>query len=156
MPLDLNNFLHSWCRRLATAAGLVYLTTPRSLWRNRIVDGVVGVTVTDPATAVSIYGGGPVSYDPVPSIDVQVLTVGTDPAATLARAQQVFEAHLNGDGTPLIRTTIDGYRAADDVADGTWRVIGLDLFQRPGLVGVDATNRQRASFNARLAICKLT
>lgn len=148
MPIDPNNFLHSLALFMASAAGLNYASAaqPRALWRNLAVeqDG----QFTDPYSVLRIYPGPPLRFDPLQRWSVQCETTGKSSDGTLARAQAWFGTLLAADGTPLQMKTIGAVKV-DGSADtpASYRLVGIDLLQRPGLLGVDDRKRHRAVFN---------
>lgn len=148
----INDFLHSLCRYLATQTGLKYGATPQQLWRGLAVEGTGCATTW---SVLSVYPGPALSWHPLPRMAVQVLTTGGDEAA-LQQAQTLFEACCAADKTPLRMTVINGFKAADNTADGTWRLVSVDPMQRPGAVGRDENRRQRVSFNVEIGYFKAT
>jgi hypothetical protein len=56
-------------------------------------------------------------------------------------------------------TSIGGYTLANLTSaadDGTWKLIGVDLLQQPGINGVDERGRVQSSFNVEVTFVKVT
>jgi hypothetical protein len=150
--IDLTNFMHSLALYMATAASLAYLATPRDLVRVAVeADPDAGGTppLNDPYSVVRPYGGPAQGFDPLQRLSVQCKTTGTDPDAVLSRSQLLYGTLLAADGTPLQMKVIAAKKAADNSADtpGSYRLVGVDLLQRPGLIGVDAKGRHESAWN---------
>jgi hypothetical protein len=162
MPVDLANFVHSLARHVVTRAAaltpplpLVYFgTPPRDLWRNRAVTGEAAdpFTVLRPGPGPGLDGS-----DPLPRCSIQVMTEGTNPDATLQRAQVVFETLCGDDAKAHIAArmlTIDGYTADADAPDGHWLIVSIDHEQRPGLLTPTPEEREQGSFNILVGFVK--
>jgi len=160
MTIDPANFLHSFCRHLVARAAaatpavtIEYLSTPRALFRGVAVETGAAETYT----VVRITGGAGTNWDPLPRLSLQVMTVAKAGLETaLSRAQTLFEALSDSDGHPARMVTINGYKAADNTADGTWRLVSIDPLQRPSPIGPDANRREQVVFNVDVGVVKLT
>lgn len=152
------DFLHSLIRHIAATASLAYASgTPRALWRNQIIEAAGGTAIAaaDPSSWLLIYGGPAQNYEGLPRFTVQCGTRGASADLALARAQKIYEALLESTSSyPHQRKTINGYKAADDTADGTWTIVSIDFLQRPGAIGLDAKDRQQFVFNFEVAFFK--
>lgn len=152
------DFLHSLIRHVASMASLTYTGgTPRALWRNRIVEAAGGTAIVaaDPASWLLIYGGPGQNYEGLSRFAVQCGTRGSNPDTALAQAQKIYEALLESASSyPLQRKTINGYKAGDDSADGTWTIVSIDFNNRPGAIGLDAKDRPQFVFNFDIAFFK--
>lgn len=142
MAINLNNFLHSLALAMATASSLAYETTPRSLWRNQAIEDAAA----DPYSVLRIYGGGPLVWHPLPIISVQCLTSGGGNDAVLSQAQKLFESLLESDGRPAQGRIITGKTVAG-ASDGTWRIVWIQIINRPGLIGRTEKGQAQAAFN---------
>jgi hypothetical protein len=71
----------------------------------------------------------------------------------LGRAQQIYETLQSSEGRPWQGKVINGYKASDGTADGTWKIVSIEFNQRPGIVAQDAT-RTRAVFNVEIGFAK--
>lgn len=152
-PIHPVNFLHSLCRFVADRAGLAYAAAAplkSDLFRFALLED----WANDPASCLLPYGGAGTSWEAVPSISIQVATEGASREAVLTRAQRIFEACLNDEGRPLAMVDFAGVSAADNRPDGSWRIIGLRMLQRPGLIGLNAKDRPRAVFNFDCDFCR--
>lgn len=153
--IDPNNFLHSLARFVAAAAGgLAYVNTPRAIVRNVAVEDDAG-SLAEPYTVLRIYGGPAQPSDPLQRWSVQFKTTGGDPEAVLARSQLLYGTLLDpASGLPLQMAIVPAYKAADDAADtpANYRLVGIDLLQRPGLIGVDARGRHESAWNVDLGV----
>lgn len=150
MPIDLNNFLHSFARHMAARAGafvpateIAYAGVPRSLW----LWGAIEADSEPLYSVLRIYGGPSMVKHPLPRYSVQCQTVGPLVTAAVSRAQTLFEALLEDDGQPLRMQQIGGYTLADDAPDGGYKLVGVDPVQRPGLIGRDERGRAMVVFN---------
>jgi hypothetical protein len=164
MGLHLDNFLHSFARDLVVraAAAAPPVTIPYAadasggnlgLWRGRAVED----SATDPYTVLRITGGPPSQYDALPRLSLQVFTTGKVRGAiepVLNRAQSVYETCLDAEGLPARMRVIDGYTAAENAANGHWRIVSIDPLQRPGSIGPDVNGREQVSFNLDLGFFK--
>lgn len=156
MITNVDNFLHSLIKWMAAqaAAQTPTLSLPyeqasgNALFRNAGSDDFAAA----PYSVLQIYGG-PAGNDALPRLSVQVETIGTETAA-LTRAYQVFELLLAADHRPLRMQTITGYQAADNSADGTWRIVAVDLLGRPGKAGKFDDTRVRVVFNFDIGFVK--
>jgi hypothetical protein len=157
MPLNIDNFLHSLCRWLSAATSLRYGTSSptRQLFRHQAVEDALAA---DPCSVVRVYGGPGVNWLATHQRSLQVMTIGKAPAAVLAQAQALYEAFLSGNRAAHM-TVITGYTAANVTGagdDGTWRLIGIDLLQQPGINGIDERGRVQSSFNVDVTFVKAT
>jgi hypothetical protein len=164
MRTDPTNFLHSFAKVLVTRAAaqtpsvaLVYAGAPRSLWTLKAIEGV---DCMDPYTVLAVYPGKPLIYgDRSDNLSIQVMTIGSDDAATSSRARCLFECFTDppSNGQPIRMLQFNGYRLADDSADGTWQITAADPLQAPGFIGRTADSARRMeSFNVDLEIAKMT
>ena len=151
MVIDPVNFLHSMALAIATATSLKYATTPRQIFIDRAVEDA---NAADPYSVIRAFGGAATSWEVVPSLSIQVMTVGSSPAAALRRAMILFEALLDSDGRPRQAWTFAGKIRETGVSDGTWRVVATSLDGRPGIIGVDEKNRSQCSFNMTMSVTK--
>jgi hypothetical protein len=164
MRSDPTNFLHSFAKVLVTRAAaqtpsvaLAYAGTPRSLW---ILKAIEGVDCADPYSVMAVYPGKPPLWgDRSDNLSVQVMTIGSDDAATSSRARCLFECFADpaSGGQPIRMLQFNGYKLADDSADGTWQITAADPLQAPGFIGRTAdAGRRMESFNVDLRLTKLT
>jgi hypothetical protein len=157
VAIDLDKFLHSLCRWLSAQTSLRYgVSTPtRQLFRHQAVEDA---TAADPYSVVRIYGGPGMSWLAQAARSIQIMTIGTAAAATLAQAQKLYEAFLSSNvvaqGTSIGGYTLANLTSAAD--DGTWKLIGVDLLQQPGINGVDERGRVQSSFNVEVTFVKVT
>ena len=142
MPFDTTNFLNSLAVNLAAELTIEYAGTPRALWILVADDKAAA----DPATALIPYGGMPTAWDPLPPRSVQVRTVGTSAVAAMVRAEAIYAEMLEG-GRPWQRKVIDAYALGAAEADGSWKIVALELLQPPGMIGYDEKNRAVVVFN---------
>lgn len=159
-----DNFLHSLCKELVARAAALSPTLAlvydldegesglANLHRNRAVEGE---HCDNLYTVLRNYGGPAMSNDPLPRMSVQVETIGPAVEA-ITRAQQIFELLLNADRTPWRMVQFNGYKAADDTSDGVWRVVAIDMLQRPGSIGTQDDGRDQVIFNMDMGYVKLS
>lgn len=152
MTIDPTNFLHSLATFIAAAVSpaIAYAATPRALWLFRAREP----EAADPYSVLRIYPGSALFYDPLQFWSVQCETTGQADAA-ITRSQALFATLLAADGTPLhmkviAATKIDG--TADTPA--SYRLVGVDLLQRPGILGSDDKGRHRAVFNFDVGVAQ--
>jgi hypothetical protein len=163
LSVVVTDFLHSLARDLVVraAAASVPVTiaypatpsasTPAGLWTGKAIEAYAA----DPYTVLRITGGAGTTWDPLPRLSVQFWTVGKGgPVAALNRAQTLFEALLDADGRPARMRVIDGFKWANDAADGHWLVVSIDPLQRPGPLGPDANGREQVSFNCDIGFVR--
>jgi|GEM_PF-2626330 len=159
---DPNNFLNSLIQFVIAAAAAqtpaVTLVLPpasgANIWRNKIVEPIAGTPA--PVSILRYYAGPARQFEAQARAAIQCYTLGFDEEAAQARAQALYECFLAATGLPLRMVTINGYKAADQSSDGTWRLVSVDLVQTPGKIGVDDRGRTEVSFNLDVAFCKLT
>lgn len=163
--VDLNNFLHSLAKYFVAraaaqepAVSLECFGTPRSLWRNKVVElpdsnGPWPANLTDPYSVLRIYGGPGTQKDPQQRSSIQCFTSGTGEEAVLQRAQVLFECCLFPPDDPqqplqpLRMTRIDGFDCRTDQPLGAWMLVSIDPTSRAGKIGVDSRGRPQVSFN---------
>lgn len=157
-PFDPNNFLESM-RRFAAAAvtPALSLVAPVEMWRTQANEGVAGASA-ELYTVVRYGTGTRQEWEAVIKRSLQWLTVGPAkaPETVAARAQKVFETLLNSEGRPLQMKTINGFKASDGNADGTWQLKNIVFIQTPSLIGVDDKGRHNWAFNTDIDLCKLS
>lgn len=143
MAIDLNNLLHSLVRYISTGTALPYSGAGRALYVWQMVDEATAAAVK---SCMRIYGGPGTAWEGMPGVSVQVETIGL-PAAALSQSQRIFEALSSADGRPLQGVTINGYKLADNTADGTWRLASVRFLGRPGQAGMADVTRARIVFS---------
>jgi hypothetical protein len=147
ISFDLPNFMHSLVSAIATAASLVYSTTPRQIWRGRADESAAA----DPYAVMSAYPGPGTAWDAEERPSIQCMVVGTSGEAAERLAGQIYAALRDNDGRPKQNWTLNGLTTAG-VADGTYRIIGIDVAQRPGRIGVDERGRVMVAFNVTMGV----
>lgn len=152
MIIDVDNFLHSlalWMagRFAAQAEGgtLLYNVANAGLFRHVADEASANA---DLYSVLRNYTGGGRGWEAVPVKSIQCLTRGKSSKGALTRAQRLFETLLNAEGRPVQMQTIPAF-APDTTTPqvGTWRIVGLDFIQEPGLVSVDERGRADVVFN---------
>ena len=150
MALILSNFLHSLVRLIASRTALVYWPAVLSSKRDLFLGFSDPSYENDPFSVLLGTGGFGRQWDPLPGCSVQIATTGTSVHAVLNRAQRLFESLLDDEGHALGMYTFSGYKQTDNTADGQWLLVGVNLLQSPGIVGVDKGGRQISTFNCDL------
>jgi hypothetical protein len=147
------DFLHSlitWmvgnAAAFTPAVTLAYASTPRQIWRQQANESATA----DPYAVLRTYPGPPLAWHPLSLMNLQVQTTASQDAgreAGLELAWQLYQTLVASDGKPVRMATINGFKAADNSADGTYLLHHLDPLQRPGGTGVDDRGRSLAGFN---------
>lgn len=160
MVIDRANFLLSLAVALAAVAStrgtavrvgtdLFYLNTDQS-------------AADDPNAVLSPTGG------PKPPVfvrrdiqSVQLMANGSNPAATLALSQALYDAFYGDDDQPRNQWLIDAKTLVSgqvvDGPEGQWYVQSVSLAQPPGVTGKDPTNKRTyVSFNFNVTFSKET
>jgi hypothetical protein len=136
MPFSYDTFLDELIARTAAAASLEYAATPRAIWKSEAVEGsnALGQFAADPYSVLRLYAGGR-EFLPVYKPAIQVMTVGTSPAAAWAQCQAIFDSLIDAGGLPLRMVSLTHYRI-------------LGVFLRPLIsLGKDERGRSRVAFN---------
>lgn len=157
MAINLDNFLHSLAEALASACALSYrhgvatAAAKANIFRHGVDEGFA----LWPYTVLRSYSGSAGAGFVRPArVAVQAMTRGTAPAA-IDRAQAIFESLCDGAGCGRMGWTIPGYLANTATADGSWRIIAVEMAQRPGVIGAaDERGNVEVGFNADLEFCR--
>lgn len=159
MIVDPVNFLHSLLLQVASSASLVYAATattdaPRQLWHSQ-ADETQPTLCAPVYTVAAIYPGSVQINEAMQEMAVQFVTTGVEVAA-LRQAWAVRDALCDSAGTPRTQWTFASkvFPGTVDDGGGGWRVLGVDIRQRPGKVGKDDQGRSQISFNADISFSR--
>lgn len=150
------DFLHSlltWmvgnAAAFTPAVTLAYVATPRQLWRQQADEAAAA----DPYAVLRTYPGPPLQWSPLAKMNLQVQVTASQTAgdeAGLQLAWVLFQTLVESDGKPVRMRTINGFKAADNTADGTYLLHHLDPLQRPGSMFRDDRGRSGWGFNVEV------